>query len=83
MSQISLRVDRNLKEAAYDQLKNLGVTPSDFFRDMLEYVVRENKLPVRRELISDEDADLLAMVKRRLKQPEKLKKVSFDELLQS
>lgn len=82
MSQISLRVDRNLKEAAYDQLKNLGVTPSDFFRDMLEYVVRENKLPIRRELISDEDADLLAMVKLRLKQPEKLKKVSFDELLQ-
>lgn len=80
-TQVSLRVDQSLKDAAYTKLKEFGVTPSDFFRDVLEYVVRENKLPVRKEVISDEDAELLALVKQRLKEPRMKRNFTRDELL--
>lgn len=41
ISQVNLKVNTQLKENAYATLKELGTTPSDFFRDILEYVVRE------------------------------------------
>ncbi|AEH63641.1 type II toxin-antitoxin system RelB/DinJ family antitoxin [Zymomonas mobilis] len=82
MSQISLRIDQDLKENAYDKIKNFGTTPSDLIRDIFKYIVQENKLPIRKKIISAEDAELLSIVKSRLKEPAKLKKVTFDELLQ-
>ena len=57
ISQVNLKVNTQLKENAYATLKELGTTPSDFFRDILEYVVREKKLPIKRLTVSDEDAE--------------------------
>ncbi|MBS1016882.1 type II toxin-antitoxin system RelB/DinJ family antitoxin [Acetobacter persici] len=65
-SQISLRVPVTLKENAFAQIKAHGMTPTEVFRDVLEYIVREGKMPVRKEILSDEDAELLVRIKQAL-----------------
>lgn len=77
-AQISLKVDQDLKKEAYDKLKKLGVKPSEFFRDMLEYVVKENRLPVSKEIISADDLELLELAKERIN--EKRVRVQFNDL---
>lgn len=54
-TQIGFRIDEGLKEAAYAKLDELGVTPTDLFRDVLQYVVMYGKLPVRRVIVSNTD----------------------------
>ncbi|GCD57145.1 type II toxin-antitoxin system RelB/DinJ family antitoxin [Acetobacter pasteurianus] len=82
ISQVNLKVNTQLKENAYATLKELGTTPSDFFRDILEYVVREKKLPIKRLTVSDEDAEFYALVRERLKNPDKIhRNVDLESLL--
>lgn len=74
MASINLRIDDSLKKAAY------SVTPSDLIRQTFEYVVATGKLPVRRTVVSDDDLELLAVVRQRLASPEPSIPVSLDDL---
>ncbi|MEN3168734.1 type II toxin-antitoxin system RelB/DinJ family antitoxin [Gluconobacter sp. OJB] len=66
-TQINLRIDTNLKEDTYETLKQLGTTPSDVIRDFFEYITREKKIPFKRHVVSNEDLELLAIAKERLR----------------
>ena len=65
-SQINLRVPKILKEQIYETLKNPVTTPSDAIRDYFEHIVKERKVPFKRQVVSDEDMELLAIAKERL-----------------
>lgn len=79
-TQISLVVDKAVKEKAYAILKEKGHKPSDIFRDVLEYITQHGEPPLKKALISDEDRELLAEAKRVLANPGKITKVPLHEL---
>ena len=77
-----MRLEADFKEESFRKVKELGTTPADLFRDVLEYVVRNNRLPIRKEVLNDDDAVLLDLVKNRLKNPgEIMRNVNLDDLL--
>ena len=57
-------------------LKEQGVAPSDFFTSVLEYIATTGRLPVQKIIVSEEDADLLSVVRKRLNGP----KNQFEEI---
>lgn len=57
----------------------MGITPSEALRLMLEYVADNERLPFRQTLLSDEDADLVEIVRERLRDPKPVR-VKPDEL---
>ena len=79
MGTINLRVDDDLKEASFSELKKLGISPSELLRQTLEYVATHKKLPFKKTYLSDEDSELLAIAKERLLKPQPVK-VSLDDL---
>ncbi|UXD25285.1 RelB/StbD replicon stabilization protein, antitoxin to RelE/StbE [Yersinia enterocolitica] len=80
MGNINIRIDDDLKERSYAVLEKLGVTPSELLRQTLEYVAQSGKLPFKQVLLTDEDAELVAIVKRRLEDPQPSVKVTLDDL---
>ncbi|MBE0980359.1 type II toxin-antitoxin system antitoxin RelB, partial [Escherichia coli] len=50
-------------------LEKMGVTPSEALRLMLEYIADNERLPFKQTLLSDEDAELVEIVKERLRKP--------------
>lgn len=80
MSTITIRIEDDLKERSYAALEQLGMTPSELLRQTLQYVADQKKLPFKTIVVSDEDAELLAIVKERLAKPQKGIKVSLDDL---
>ncbi|MCB1733675.1 MAG: type II toxin-antitoxin system RelB/DinJ family antitoxin [Gammaproteobacteria bacterium] len=79
MGTINIRVDDDLKARSYAALEKLGVTPSDLLRQTLEYVAEQGKLPFKQVLLTEEDAELVAIVKERLANPDAVR-VTLDEL---
>jgi RHH-type transcriptional regulator, rel operon repressor / antitoxin RelB len=79
MGSINLRIDDDLKTRSFAALEKLGVTPSEALRQMLEYIADNGRLPFKQVLLSDEDAELLAIVKERLRDPKPVR-VSLDDL---
>lgn len=78
---VNFRTEEALKKTAYNVLKQKGVTPSDFYNIILQYVATTGKLPVQQVLLSnEEDAALLALVQKRIAEPEKFEEVTLDEL---
>ena len=59
----------NLKRVLTPRLKKMGVTPSEALRLMLEYIADNERLPFKQTLLSDEDAELVEIVKERLRNP--------------
>ncbi|HBD6319518.1 TPA: type II toxin-antitoxin system antitoxin RelB, partial [Shigella flexneri] len=57
----------------------MGVTPSEALRLMLEYIADNERLPFKQTLLSDEDAELVEIVKERLRKPKPVR-VTLDEL---
>ncbi len=57
----------------------MGITPSEALCLMLEYVADNERLPFRQTLLSDEDADLVEIVRERLRDPKPVR-VKLDEL---
>lgn len=57
----------------------MGVTPSEALRLMLEYIADNERLPFRQTLLSDEDAELVEIVKERLRNPKPVR-VTLDDL---
>lgn len=80
MSTITIRIEDDLKERSYAALEQLGITPSELLRQTLQYVAEQKKLPFKTIVVSDEGAELLAIVKERLAKPQKGIKVSLDDL---
>ncbi|HEX4501758.1 MAG TPA: type II toxin-antitoxin system RelB/DinJ family antitoxin [Scandinavium sp.] len=79
MGSINLRIDDDLKTRSYAALEKLGVTPSEALRLMLEYIADNGRLPFKQALLSDEDAELLEIVKERLRDPKPVR-VTLDDL---
>ena len=79
MASINIRVDDELKTQSYAVLEKLGITPSELLRQTLEYVVQSGKLPFKPVILTDEDAELIAVARKRLVNPQPVK-VSLDEL---
>ena len=78
MGSINLRIDDELKARSYAALEKMGVTPSEALRLMLEYIADNERLPFKQTL-SDEDAELVEIVKERLRNPKPVR-VTLDEL---
>lgn len=80
MASINIRIDDELKQKSFAELEKLGVTPSEVIRQTLAYVAEQQKLPFQSVLLTDEDADLIAIARERLLSPKKGIKVSLDDL---
>ncbi|AWI51663.1 type II toxin-antitoxin system RelB/DinJ family antitoxin [Actinobacillus porcitonsillarum] len=80
MSNLNIRIDDVVKKQAFEAFDNLGISPSDAIRSFLAYVAETGRMPIKQIIVSDEDADLYALVKQRLNEPEKIKNTTLDEL---
>ena len=79
MATINIRIDDELKARAYRELEKLGVTPSELMRQALQYVAERGQLPFRPVLMTEEDEALIATVRERLADPQRVK-VALDDL---
>lgn len=79
MASISLRIDDELKVRSYAVLDKMGITASEALRLTLEYIADNESLPFSPAMLSDEDDDLVEIVKERLRNPV-LVQVSLGEL---
>lgn len=79
MASINVRIDDELKARAYRELEKLGVTPSELMRQALQYVAESGQLPFRPVLMTEEEEALIAKVRERLANPQRVK-VSLDDL---
>lgn len=80
MSNLNIRIDDMVKQQAFEAFDNLGISPSDAIRAFLAYVAETGRMPIKQIIVSDEDADLYELVKKRLNEPEKIKNTTLDEL---
>ncbi|NBI12293.1 type II toxin-antitoxin system RelB/DinJ family antitoxin [[Haemophilus] felis] len=80
MANLNIRIDDNIKQQAFLAFDNLGLTPSDAIRAFLSYVAETGKMPIQQIIVSDEDAELYTLIKKRLNEPEKIKNTTLDEL---
>ncbi|WP_426204722.1 type II toxin-antitoxin system RelB/DinJ family antitoxin [Pseudomonas sp. TWP3-1] len=79
MASINIRIDDELKRRSYAELEKLGITPSEFLRQSLQYVADRGKLPFKAALLSHEDEKLIGVVAERLAASQRVK-VSWDDL---
>lgn len=79
MGNITLRIDDDLKARAYTALQKMGITPSEALRLMLEYIADNERLPFKQTLLSDEDAALVEIIKKRLRDPAS-RRLKLDDL---
>ena len=81
MATVNFRIDEALKEKSYSILKEQGIAPTDFFTSILEYVATTGKLPVKKALLSEEDEELLALIRKRINDPKEMfEEVTLDDL---
>lgn len=80
MANLNIRIDDHIKQQAFSTFDDLGLTPSDAIRAFLTYVANTGKMPIKQIIVSDEDAELYAIVQKRLNEPEKIKDATLDEL---
>ncbi|WP_081805720.1 MULTISPECIES: type II toxin-antitoxin system RelB/DinJ family antitoxin [Aeromonas] len=80
MGSITIRINNELKEKSYAVLERLGVTPSEFIRQALEYVAEQQRSPFKIVVLTDEDEELLAIVRERLAKPSPKIRISLDDL---
>ena len=81
MANVNFRVDDTLKEKSYAIMYELGVSPTDIFKNVLQYIADTGKLPVKTVIVSEEDADLLALVKKRLADTKDMfEEITLDDL---
>lgn len=81
MANLNIRIDDHIKQQAFTNFATLGISPSDAIRTFLTYVADTGKMPIRQIIVSDEDAELITLVKQRLTEPDKIKTTTLDELL--
>ncbi len=79
MGSINLRIDDELKARSYAAPEKMGISPSEALRLTLEYIAENERLPFKQTLLSDEDAELVEIVKQRLRDPKPVR-VTLDDL---
>lgn len=80
MANLNIRIDDNIKQQAFLAFDNLGLSPSDAIRAFLAYVADTGKMPIKQIVVSEDEAELYALVKQRLNEPHKIKDTTLDEL---
>lgn len=81
MATVNFRVDEALKEKSYSILKEQGIAPTEFFTSVLEYIATTGKLPVKKALLSEEDAELLEIARKRIHDPKEMfEEITLDDL---
>ena len=80
MSAVTFRVDKTLKAAAIEKLSAQGISLSDALRDTLTYIAETGRSPVKRTLVTNEDAQMIEIVRERLENPAKKHRMTFAEL---
>ena len=80
MSNLNIRIDDMVKQQSFEAFDNLGISPSDAIRSFLAYVAETGRMPIKQIIVSDEDAELYELIKKRLNEPEKIKNTTLDEL---
>jgi RHH-type rel operon transcriptional repressor/antitoxin RelB len=81
MASVNFRVSDDLKEKSFSVLKEQGIAPTDFFTSVLEYIVNTGKLPVKQVVVSEEDFELLALIRKRINDPKSMfEEISLDDL---
>ncbi|KAA8732054.1 type II toxin-antitoxin system RelB/DinJ family antitoxin [Acinetobacter qingfengensis] len=81
MATVNFRVDDAVKEKSYSILKEQGIAPTEFFTNILEYVATTGKLPIQKTLLSKEDAELLAVVRKRINDSKEMfEEITLDDL---
>lgn len=80
MSTVNIRIDADLKSRSFAALEKLGVSPSEFIRQALEYVAEQQRLPFKPVLLSEDEEQLLAVVRERLANPQQSIKVNLNDL---
>ncbi len=84
MSTIQVRIDDDLKKNAYQAFEKMNLTPSDALRLFLRYVAENQKLPFAEVSVmvadTDDDTDILEVVRDRLKNPAKRIRVNLDDI---
>lgn len=73
MVSINISIDDELKARAYRELERLGVTPSEFVRQALQYVVDEGRLPCGPVLMTKQAESLILTVRERLALPQRVR----------
>ncbi len=84
MTTIQVRIDDELKKNAYQALEKMNLSPSDALRLFLRYVAENQKLPFAEVSVmvseNDNDADILDVVRHRLRNPAKRIRVNLDDI---
>lgn len=80
MANLNIPIDDTVKQQAFLVFENLGVSPSDAIHTFLAYVAETGKMPIKQMIVSEEEAELYALVKKRLNEPEKIRNTTLDEL---
>ena len=81
MATVNFRVDEALKEKSYSILRKQGIAPTEFFTNVLEYIATTGKIPVQKALLSEEDTELLAIIRQRINDPKEIfEEITLDDL---
>lgn len=73
MASINVRTDDDLKQRAHRELEKLGVTPSEFMRQTLQYVAERGQWPFKPDFLTEVDEALLTVVRERIAAPQRVK----------
>lgn len=80
MANLNIRVDDKIKQQAFLAFENMGMSPSDAIRAFLTYVATTGTMPVHQIVVSDEEAELVELVKKRLAETDKIRTTTLDDL---
>lgn len=80
MATLNFRLDDKLKNAAYEVLHGLDVTPTEAVRLFFQYIAENKKLPIKNLVISNEDQELIEIIKDRMANPMQGIEVNLDDL---
>ncbi len=69
MGTITIKIDDELKDEAYQALEALNMSPSELLHQTLVYVAQHHKLPFSDDFSQDEDEYLVEIVRQRLQDP--------------
>lgn len=66
---VSFRVPAKIRDTAKPVIEANGMTVSELCQNVLTYVAKTGKLPIKKVLVSDEDEELIRIARERLLEP--------------
>ncbi len=66
---ISFRIPSEVKQSVKPILEAQGISVSELCQTVFEYVAKTGQIPVKKELMSQEDRELIEIAKKRLAEP--------------